>query len=78
MSHLLCHLVCYRQNCGLAHKSIHTSQKVKQYFSVTGNKEVHSTPADLGRDFPLAEEVSHSHGACTDSDVASGSKPAGK
>ena len=78
MSHLVCHLVCYHQNCGLAHKSIHTFQKVKQYFSVTGNKEVQSTLADLLRDFPLSEEVSHSHGACTDSDVASGSKPAGK
>ena len=52
--------------------------KVKQYFSVTGNKEGQSTPADLLRDFPLSEEVSHSHGACTDSDVASGSKSAGK
>ena len=52
--------------------------KVKQCFSVTGNKEVQSTPADLSRDFSLSEEVSHSHGACTDSDVASGSKPAGK
>ena len=78
MSHLVCHQVCYRENCGLAHKSIHTSQKVKQYFSVTGNKEVQSTPADLGRDFPLSEEVSHSHGACTDSDGASGSKYAGQ
>ena len=78
MSHLVCHLVCYHQNGGLAHKSIHTSQKVKQYFSVIGNKEIQLTPADLGRDFPLSEEVSHSHGACTYSDVASGSKPAGK
>ena len=78
MSHLVCDLVCYRQNGGLAHKSMHTSQKVKQYFSVTGNKEIQSTPADLGRDFPLSEEVSRSHGACTDSDVASGSKPDGE
>ena len=52
--------------------------KVKQYFSVTGNKGVQSTPADLLRDFSLSEEVSHSHGACTDSDVASGGKTAGK
>ena len=78
MSYLVCHLVCYCQNYWLAHKSIHTSQKVKQYFSVTGNKEVQSTPADLGRDFPLSEEGSNSHGACTDSNVASGSKYAGK
>ena len=52
--------------------------KVKQYFAVTGNKEVQSTPADLSRDFPLAEEGSHSHVACTDLYVASGSKLAGK
>ena len=71
-------LVSDMQNGVIAHKSIHTSQKVKQYFSVTGNKEIQSTPADLGRDFTLSEEVSHSHRACTDLDVASGSKPAGK
>ena len=59
------------------HKSVHTSQKVKQYFSVTGNKEAQSTPADLGRDFPLSEEVSHSHGACTDSDVTPGNESPG-
>ena len=52
--------------------------KVKQCFTVTGNKKVQSTPADQGQDFPLSEEVSHSHGACTDSDVASGSKPDSK
>ena len=77
MSHLVCHLVCYRQNGGLAHKSIRTSQKVKQYFSVTGNNEVHSTPADLSRDFSLSEEVSHSHGACPDSDVTPGNESPG-
>ena len=41
-------LVSDMQNGVIAHKSIHTSQKVKQYFSVTGNKEIQSTPADLG------------------------------
>ena len=71
------HLVCYRQNCGLAHKSIHTSQKVKQYFSVTGNKEVQSTPADLGRNFPLSEEGSHRHSVFTDSDVTPGNESPG-
>ena len=46
--------------------------KVKQCFSVTGNKEVQSTPADLGQDFPLSEEGSHSHSVFTDSDVTQG------
>ena len=39
-------LVSDMQNGVIAHKSIHTSQKVKQYFSVTGYKEIQSTPAD--------------------------------
>ena len=51
--------------------------KVRQCFSVTGNKEVQSTPAGLGKDFSLAEEVSGSHSVFTDSDVTPGNESPG-